>query len=176
MRNYSLETEPTEQVGPWLEPLLEETGLSFASRNHGVTHGCGHDFHTASMLGIALVLAAMHEHTALGGRIRIIFQPAEETMPGGALSCIDQGALDGVPSILALHCDPRIEVGKIGTRIGPITSASDTIKIELSGRAISQGGCPQWRLGGVGADPSRLGTQRHPRSRRDEWHHALPGP
>ena len=76
----------------------------------------------------------MHDHTPLGGRIRIIFQPAEETMPGGALSCIDQGALDGVPRIMALHCDPRIEVGKIGTRIGPITSASDTIKIELSGR------------------------------------------
>lgn len=203
MRNYSLETELTEPVGPWLEPLIdeviefrrdlhahpelsfqefrtsgkiydrllaaglsprrldgtgvivdvgegpiatalrgdidalpivEETGLPFASRNHGVTHGCGHDFHTASMLGIALVLAKLHESQPLGGRVRIIFQPAEETMPGGALSCIDQGALDGVPRILALHCDPRVEVGKIGTRIGPITSASDTIKIELSGR------------------------------------------
>ena len=55
-------------------------------------------------------------------------------MPGGALSCIEQGALEGVPRIMALHCDPRVEVGKIGTRIGPITSASDTIKIELSGR------------------------------------------
>ncbi|MET4002880.1 amidohydrolase [Arthrobacter sp. UYCu511] len=203
MRNYSLETDATELVGPWLEPVLaevlefrrdlhahpelsfqefrttekifehlvsaglaprrldgtgvivdigegpiatalrgdidalpivEETGLPFASRNHGVTHGCGHDFHTATMLGIALVLARMHEHSPLGGRVRIVFQPAEETMPGGALSCIDQGALDGVPRIMALHCDPRIEVGKIGTRIGPITSASDTIKIELTGR------------------------------------------
>ncbi|BAS07895.1 carboxylate-amine ligase RHA1_ro04240 [Arthrobacter sp. Hiyo4] len=55
-------------------------------------------------------------------------------MPGGALSCIEQGVLDGVPRILALHCDPRIDVGRIGTRIGAITSASDTIKIELSGR------------------------------------------
>ncbi|MFC8302879.1 amidohydrolase [Specibacter sp. NPDC057265] len=203
MRNYSLETEATELIGPWLEPLLdeviefrrdlhahpelsfqefrttnkiydrlrdaglsprrlagtgvivdvgegpiatalrgdidalpivEETQLPFASRNHGVTHGCGHDFHTAAMLGIALVLAKMHEHSPLGGRVRIIFQPAEETMPGGALACIDQGALDGVPRIMALHCDPRIEVGRIGTRIGPITSASDTIKIELAGR------------------------------------------
>ncbi len=203
MRNYSLETEPTELVGPWLEPLIDEviefrrdlhahpelsfqefrtsgkiydrllaaglsprrldgtgvivdvgegpiatalrgdidalpivevTGLPFASRNHGVTHGCGHDFHTATMMGIALVLAKMHEQSPLGGSIRIIFQPAEETLPGGALACIDQGALDGVPRIMALHCDPRIEVGKIGTRIGPITSASDTIKIELTGR------------------------------------------
>nr|WP_245346696.1 amidohydrolase [Arthrobacter stackebrandtii] len=115
-------------------PIVEVTGLPFASRNHGVTHGCGHDFHTATMLGIALVLAKMHEQMPLGGSIRIIFQPAEETLPGGALACIDQGALDGVPRIMALHCDPRIEVGKIGTRIGPITSASDTIKIELTGR------------------------------------------
>src|SRR6185312_10066380 len=115
-------------------PIVEVTGLPYASRNHGVTHGCGHDFHTATMLGIALVLAKMHEQSPLGGTVRIIFQPAEETLPGGALACIDQGALDGVPRIMALHCDPRIEVGKIGTRIGPITSASDTIKIELTGR------------------------------------------
>ncbi|UVJ40643.1 amidohydrolase [Arthrobacter sp. CJ23] len=115
-------------------PIIEETGLPFASKNHGVTHACGHDIHTATMLGIALVLQRMHESTPLGGTVRIIFQPAEETMPGGALSCIEQGVLEGVPRILALHCDPRINVGQIGTRIGAITSASDTIKIELTGR------------------------------------------
>ena len=115
-------------------PIIEETGLEFASKNHGVTHACGHDVHTATMLGIALVLQRMHEASPLRGTVRIIFQPAEETMPGGATSCIEQGVLEGVPRILALHCDPRIEIGKIGTRIGAITSASDTIKIELSGR------------------------------------------
>lgn len=115
-------------------PVLEETGLPFASKNHGVTHACGHDIHTTAMLGSALVLADMHAHRPLGGTIRIIFQPAEETMPGGALDAIAQGALDGVPRILALHCDPRIAVGHIGTRIGAITSASDTIKIVLTGR------------------------------------------
>ncbi|MDP5227443.1 MULTISPECIES: amidohydrolase [Arthrobacter] len=115
-------------------PIIEETGLSFASTNHGVTHACGHDVHTTTMLGVALVLHAMHEKKPLGGTVRIIFQPAEETMPGGALSCIEQGVLDGVPRIMALHCDPKIDVGHIGTRIGAITSASDTIKIELTGR------------------------------------------
>ncbi|MDP9934672.1 amidohydrolase [Paenarthrobacter nicotinovorans] len=115
-------------------PIIEETGLPFASKNHGVTHACGHDIHTTTMLGIALVLQRMHKNNPLGGTVRIIFQPAEETMPGGALSCIEQGVLEGVPRILALHCDPRINVGQIGTRIGAITSASDTIKIELSGR------------------------------------------
>jgi len=115
-------------------PIIEETGLPFASTNHGVTHACGHDVHTTTMLGVALVLHAMHQSEPLGGSVRIIFQPAEETMPGGALSCIAQGVLDGVPRIMALHCDPKIDVGHIGTRIGAITSASDTIKIELTGR------------------------------------------
>ncbi|HSN35467.1 MAG TPA: amidohydrolase [Arthrobacter sp.] len=115
-------------------PIIEETGLSFASKNHGVTHACGHDVHTVAMLGAALILQRMHEEAPLRGTVRIIFQPAEETMPGGAQSCIEQGVLEGVPRIFALHCDPRIEVGKIGTRIGAITSASDTIKIELTGR------------------------------------------
>nr|WP_218847341.1 amidohydrolase [Psychromicrobium silvestre] len=115
-------------------PVIEETGLPFASTNHGVTHACGHDVHTTTMLGIALVLSEIHRDRPLGATIRIIFQPAEETQPGGALDCIAQDVLVGVPRIMALHCDPRIDVGKVGTRIGAITSASDTIKIELTGR------------------------------------------
>ncbi|GAB2754664.1 amidohydrolase [Sinomonas soli] len=115
-------------------PIIEETGLPFASRNHGVTHACGHDVHTTVALGVALLLAEIDGETPLDGTVRILFQPAEETMPGGALACIGQGVLSGVPRIMALHCDPRIDVGKIGTRIGPITSASDTIRIQLTGR------------------------------------------
>lgn len=115
-------------------PIIEETGLPFASRNHGVTHACGHDVHTTVALGVALLLAEIDRETPLDGSVRVLFQPAEETMPGGALACIDQGVLAGVPRIMALHCDPRVEVGKIGTRIGPITSASDTIRIQLTGR------------------------------------------
>lgn len=115
-------------------PIIEETGLPFASLNHGVTHACGHDVHTTVALGVALLLAEIDQESPLGATIRIVFQPAEETMPGGAVSCIEQGVLAGVPRIMALHCDPRIEVGRIGTRIGPITSASDTIRISLTGR------------------------------------------
>ena len=115
-------------------PVLEETGLPYASVNTGITHACGHDIHTTVMLGAARVLAKLDAEGALGGRIRVIFQPAEEVMPGGALSVIEQGVLSGVPRILALHCDPRVDVGQVGTRIGAITSASDTIRIELSGQ------------------------------------------
>ncbi|MFZ3452862.1 amidohydrolase [Arthrobacter sp. 7Tela_A1] len=115
-------------------PVLEETGLPYASVNTGITHACGHDIHTTVMVGAAKVLARLEAQGSLGGRIRVIFQPAEEVMPGGALSVIEQGILEGVPRILALHCDPRVDVGQVGTRIGAITSASDTIRIELSGQ------------------------------------------
>lgn len=115
-------------------PILEETGLEYASVVDGVAHSCGHDIHTTVMLGVSKALKAMDDAGELGGRIRVIFQPAEEKMPGGALSVIAAGVLDDVPRILALHCEPRIDAGKIGTRIGAITSASDTIKIELTGR------------------------------------------
>ena len=115
-------------------PILEETGLPYASGSTGIAHSCGHDIHTTVMLGVALVLAKIDAETPLGGRVRVIFQPAEETMPGGALDVIAQGVLSEVPRILALHCDPRIDVGLVGTRIGAITSASDTVRVELSGR------------------------------------------
>lgn len=115
-------------------PVLEETGLEYSSITDGVAHACGHDIHTTVMLGVALVLQRLDAAGLLHGRVRVIFQPAEEKMPGGALSVIAQGILDEVPRILALHCDPRIDVGTIGTRIGAITSASDTIRIEVNGR------------------------------------------
>ncbi len=115
-------------------PIIEETGLPYESASTGVAHACGHDIHTTVMLGVALVLAELDAATPLPGRVRIIFQPAEEMMPGGAIDVIAQGVLVGLPRILALHCDPRIDVGLVGTRIGAITSASDTIRVELSGR------------------------------------------
>jgi amidohydrolase len=115
-------------------PVLEETGLPYASANTGISHACGHDIHTTVMLGAALALGRLHARHPLPGTVRVIFQPAEETMPGGALQVIEQGILDEVPRILALHCDPRIDVGQVGTRIGAITSASDTVRVELTGR------------------------------------------
>ena len=126
-------------------PVEEETGLPYLSVRDGVAHACGHDVHTAVMLGTALSLGrilrgatpdpALREAASRArGRIRVIFQPAEERLPGGSLSVIRQGVLDGVPRILAGHCDPHFDVGTIGTRIGAITSAADTVRITLTGR------------------------------------------
>ncbi len=110
-------------------PLREQTGLSFASGVDGVMHACGHDAHTAMLLGAGLALA---QAPNLPGRVRLIFQPAEEVVPGGALDAVQSGALEGVERIFALHCDPRLPVGQIGTRVGPITSACDLLEIQLT--------------------------------------------
>ena len=109
-------------------PLHEATGLPFASTVPNVMHACGHDAHTAMVLGAGLALASA---PSLPGRVRLIFQPAEEVQPGGAMDLVADGAVDGVERIFALHCDPRLEVGHLGTRVGPITSACDVVEIAL---------------------------------------------
>ncbi|MEU5736970.1 M20 family metallopeptidase [Streptomyces tendae] len=96
-------------------------------------HACGHDVHTTVVLGTGLVLAALHEQGLLPRPVRLVFQPAEEVLPGGAADAIEGGALDGVRRILAVHCDPRVDAGKIGLRVGPITSACDRLEIALNG-------------------------------------------
>ena len=108
--------------------MAERTGAPYASVVPNVTHACGHDAHTAILLGTALALASVPE---LPVGTRLIFQAAEELMPGGALDAISAGALAGVSRIFALHCDPRLEVGKVATIPGPITSAADQMEITL---------------------------------------------
>ncbi|WP_336111882.1 amidohydrolase [Streptomyces sp. PTD9-10] len=96
-------------------------------------HACGHDVHTSVVLGAGLVLADLHAKGLLTRPVRLLFQPAEEVMPGGALGAIGDGALDGVGRILAVHCDPKVDVGRVGLRHGPITSACDRLEIALDG-------------------------------------------
>ena len=115
-------------------PIQEDTGLEFSSVNDGVMHACGHDIHQTVMLGAALTLADVDSSAPLARSVRVIFQPAEEKLPGGALTVIRQGVLEGVPRAFALHCEPKVDVGQVGTRIGSITSAADTIKLSVRGR------------------------------------------
>jgi amidohydrolase len=114
-------------------PLSETTGLAYASTVPGVCHACGHDVHTAIVLGAGLVMARLDRLDLLPGRVRLIFQPAEEVQPGGALTVIAAGGLDGVDRAYALHCDPGVDVGLVASRQGTITSAADIVRVRLSG-------------------------------------------
>ncbi|HET8594661.1 MAG TPA: amidohydrolase, partial [Intrasporangium sp.] len=130
--------EPTRIIGLRADldalPLREHTGLPFASTTDGVSHACGHDVHTTAGLGAALALKTIEaDLSRLGLGVRIIFQPAEEIMPGGAEDVMAQGGIEGVERIFALHCDPSLDVGRVGLRVGPITAATDQVDVTLSG-------------------------------------------
>ncbi|CAN5256696.1 M20 family metallopeptidase [soil metagenome] len=113
-------------------PVSDLTDDPWASTVDGVAHACGHDLHTAVLVGAGLALAEVGE--ALPQGVRLIFQPAEESMPGGAMQLIDHGVLDNVAVIFGLHADPSLEVGDVGLRVGPLTGAADAVDITLAGR------------------------------------------
>ncbi|MDO4685687.1 MAG: amidohydrolase [Corynebacterium sp.] len=110
-------------------PIQEETGLPFSSQNPGVMHACGHDVHTTIALAIACALAEYPEPID----VRVIFQPAEEVMYGGAPDVIDWGGIDGIEKIFAVHCEPTLHTGTIGVRAGAITSAADILTVNVHG-------------------------------------------
>lgn len=111
--------------------MEDEKDVHYRSRFPGIAHACGHDVHTTVVLGAGLYLAAHADQ--LPGPVRLIFQPAEEKVPGGALSVINDGGLNDVAAVYGVHCDPKLDIGCIGLRPGAITSASDMVEIELIG-------------------------------------------
>ena len=113
-------------------PISDEKNVPYRSTIANACHACGHDVHTAILLGTGLFLARAHAAGALPGKVRLIFQPAEE-VPGGALDVLAAGGIASVDRIFALHCDPRLDLGKIGTRTGPITAACDKIMVKVTG-------------------------------------------
>ncbi|WP_345396079.1 amidohydrolase [Nonomuraea salmonea] len=181
-------------------PLQDEKDVPYRSTVAGACHACGHDVHTTVLLGTSLFLAQQAAAGSLPGRVRLIFQPAEE-LPGGALEVMAHGGISGVDRIFGLHCDPRVDVGQFGLRTGPITSACDKIAVRVSGpgghtarpppdrrprlragqdphRAARRAVAPrrpallaQPRLGQGGG---RHRGQRHPRRRGRRGHRALP--
>lgn len=113
-------------------PITEATNLAFKSTNNGVMHACGHDAHTAILLGVARIL---HNHRFdFEGTVVFIFQNAEESQPGGAKSMIEDGALEDVDKIYGIHVVPEQEVGDVGYSLDYGSAASDTFKIQIQGR------------------------------------------
>lgn len=114
-------------------PLPDVKQVPYSSQVPGVCHACGHDVHTAVLVGAGLVLARLDAAGLLPGRVRLIFQPAEEAIPGGAVEVVEAGGLDGVRRLVALHCDPRTDVGRVGVRVGALTAATSQLVVHFSG-------------------------------------------
>lgn len=111
-------------------PIQETTGLPFASENDGVMHACGHDFHMASLLGAAELLA--DEKETLNGTIRLVFQPAEETHVG-AQEVVEAGGAEGIDAIFGFHNKPDLKTGEIGLLPGGLMAAVDQFTVTFSG-------------------------------------------
>lgn len=115
-------------------PLPDAKDVPYRSTVDNVCHACGHDAHTTILLGVGLALAQLAETDGLPGRVRLLFQPAEEQMPSGAPDVIAAGGLKDVSAVYALHCAPLLPVGLVGVRSGPFTAAADKIEIRLTGK------------------------------------------
>ncbi len=115
-------------------PILEQNEVAYRSVNEGVMHACGHDVHTASLLGTAAILQSLRSE--LSGNVRLLFQPGEEKLPGGATKMIAAGALTGpVPTaIFGQHVHPPLEAGKVGFRPGIYMASTDELYLTVRGR------------------------------------------
>ncbi|MCI0183085.1 N-acetyldiaminopimelate deacetylase [Acidibacillus sp. S0AB] len=113
-------------------PIHEENEFSFISKTPGKMHACGHDGHTAVLLGVAKVVSQMQ--SSLSGEVRFLFQHAEELFPGGAQEMVHAGVLDGVDLVLGAHLWAGLHVGTIAVRSGPLMAAPDTFRITIVGK------------------------------------------
>lgn len=115
-------------------PIEEENEIAYRSKNPGIMHACGHDVHSANLYGTALILNELTDQ--FEGTVKLIFQPGEELLPGGAALLIEQGVLDSpkVDSIYALHVYPELEAGMVGFRPGLYMASADELHITISGK------------------------------------------
>mgnify|MGYP001296525642 FL=1 len=115
-------------------PILEKNSFDFISKNKGVMHACGHDFHTSNLLGAAIILQAIRER--FEGTIKLIFQPSEEKIPSGAPAMIDAGVLENpkVEAIFGMHVSPELPTGTFGFRGGQFMASADEIYLTVKGK------------------------------------------
>ena len=113
-------------------PIQENSKNSYCSKNPGIMHACGHDAHTAMLLGTAFILNDLKDK--FSGTIKLIFQPGEEKLPGGASLMIKEGVLDDVDLIIGQHVYPDLPCGEVGFHAGPYMASSDEVNITVKGR------------------------------------------
>ena len=114
-------------------PIQEQTLVNYSSETKGIMHACGHDAHTAILLGITLAFAKLAQ--PLNTNLRFIFQPAEEVLDAGAQQMIDSGALQNVKAIFALHAYPYLKTGSIGYKYGVMLASADMFSITIKGKS-----------------------------------------
>lgn len=116
-------------------PMQEKTNVDYASKTDGVMHACGHDVHTTCLLGASYVLKRLEKD--LPGNVKLLFQHAEEKLPGGAREMIEAGVLDQAPqpaAIIGLHVHPPLEVGKLGFKSGMFMASADELTVVVQGK------------------------------------------
>lgn len=118
-------------------PITEINGTPFDSENPGVMHACGHDSHTAMLLGAATILKELADQGRLPGTVRLLFQPSEEAQDeegkSGGMRMVEEGALDGIDAVFGVHVDPTHDVGYVATRPGPMMAAADRFELVVHG-------------------------------------------
>lgn len=135
-------------------PITEQTQLPFASQNAGTMHACGHDMHTAALIGAAKLLAAQRD--SLCGTVKFFFQPDEEG-DGGAQRMIDAGCMEGVDAVFGAHVEPELPVGTVGVRYGSAYAASNPFDIVVRGRS-SHGAEPHLGVDAIVAASAIVGN------------------
>ena len=120
-------------------PIQEQTNIPYRSVNDGVMHACGHDAHVAMLLGTAFILNDLRDK--FSGTVKLIFQPGEEKLPGGASLMIKEGVLDDVDMIIGQHVYPDLPCGEVGFHAGPYMASSDEVNITVKGRGGQATGC-----------------------------------
>lgn len=118
-------------------PIQEINGTEYDSTRPGIMHACGHDAHTAILMGAAAILKDLADQDRLPGSVRLLFQPSEEAQDdedkSGGLRMVEEGALDGLDAVFGLHVNPTLDTGHVATRPGPMMAAADTFRIEIIG-------------------------------------------
>ena len=118
-------------------PIQEINGTEFDSQTPGIMHACGHDAHTAMLMGAATILKGLADEGKLPGTIRLLFQPSEEAQDAegksGGMRMAEEGVLDGLDAVFGLHVDPSVEVGSVATRSGPMMASADKFELVIHG-------------------------------------------
>ena len=150
---FDPKTQPTAAIRADMDalPIQEENEVPYASQNPGVMHACGHDVHMSCAMAAATALAAVKDE--LPGRVRLVYQHAEEVAPSGGADMVAWGAIEGVGAIVALHCNPEAPAGTIAIRDGALTAAYDRFELTINGRG-GHGARPHHCI-----DPIYVGTQ-----------------